>query len=310
MKTSTSSILMMMLAGLAVMTFAHEHDVRDAAIHARHHHRDFKVAGDAQATHGHRGLEKRHRSRKGHPSKHAGVAVASAPTAAVADTLVDGVIHVKSNCGNIGATKEVTATSGPNGNIDWLNCGVNNGGWNPPFVTVHDIVAKDLASAVKTSNTPFSACSAFTAMFEKYGNEHSIPPIMLAAFAMQESSCNANTVGGAGEQGLMQLTQDKCGGAPGGNCRDPEFNIRKGAEYFKGVLDGNGGDLLLAIGAYNGWQRGMTYGEATAARYSGNCHWQNNLDYLHQFLNGWVQNIDAYSHVPRLGKYFNLDGCN
>ena len=119
-----------------------------------------------------------------------------------------------------------------------MNCGVNNGGWNPPFVTVHDIVAKDLASAVKTSNTPFLACSAFTAMFEKYGNEHSIPPIMLAAFAMQvcalpqedvglfltmlqESSCNANTVGGAGEQGLMQLTQDKCGGAPGGNCRDP-----------------------------------------------------------------------------------------
>ena len=66
MKTSTS-MLMMMLAGLAVMTRAHEHDVRDAAIHARQHHRDFKVAGDAHAMH--RGLEKRHRSRKGHPSK-------------------------------------------------------------------------------------------------------------------------------------------------------------------------------------------------------------------------------------------------
>lgn len=38
---------------------------------------------------------------------------------------------------------------------------------------------------------------------------------------MQESSCNPDTVGGAGEQGLMQITVDKCGGAPGSNCRDP-----------------------------------------------------------------------------------------
>ena len=38
---------------------------------------------------------------------------------------------------------------------------------------------------------------------------------------MQESGCNPNAVGGAGEQGLMQITKDKCGGAPGGNCQDP-----------------------------------------------------------------------------------------
>ena len=38
---------------------------------------------------------------------------------------------------------------------------------------------------------------------------------------MQESSCIPTTVGGAGEQGLMQITVDKCGGAPGGNCQDP-----------------------------------------------------------------------------------------
>jgi hypothetical protein len=44
---------------------------------------------------------------------------------------------------------------------------------------------------------------------------------MLASFAMQESSCIPTTVGGAGEQGLMQVTVDKCGGAPGGNCQDP-----------------------------------------------------------------------------------------
>lgn len=44
---------------------------------------------------------------------------------------------------------------------------------------------------------------------------------MLASFAMQESSCVPSAVGGAGEQGLMQITVDKCGGAPDGNCQDP-----------------------------------------------------------------------------------------
>lgn len=47
-----------------------------------------------------------------------------------------------------------------------------------------------------------------------------VPPILLASIALQESSCNPSTVGGNGEQGLMQLTVDKCGGAPGGNCQD------------------------------------------------------------------------------------------
>jgi len=50
---------------------------------------------------------------------------------------------------------------------------------------------------------------------------YGIPPIIMASFAMQESGCNPNTVGGGGEQGLMQITKEKCAGAPGGNCKDP-----------------------------------------------------------------------------------------
>lgn len=100
---------------------------------------------------------------------------------------------------------------------------------------------------------------------------------MLAAFAMQESSCNAATTGGGGEQGLMQITQEKCGGAPGGNCKDPvryfasfflgtfvdsplpqDFNIRTGAKFFADTLNRNNGDLLKSLGAYNGWFPSMT----------------------------------------------------
>ncbi|RDB25477.1 Membrane-bound lytic murein transglycosylase F [Hypsizygus marmoreus] len=221
-----------------------------------------------------------------------------------------GVLNVKSSCGNIGAIKQTTRTSGPNGNIDWLNCGVTSGGWNPPFIKVSDIKSVSLSGAINSGKGPFLACTKYVHLFEKYAGQYGLPPIMLAAFAMQESSCNPNTVGGGGEQGLMQITKEKCGGAPGGNCRDPDFNIRTGARYFADTLNNNGGNLLLSIGSYNGWFEGLTYGKATAAAKSACCKCQNNLDYLHQFLNGWLQNIDAYSQSFRLGKFFNLDVCN
>ena len=116
--------------------------------------------------------------------------------------------------------ENITAVSGPNGNIDWLNCGVTGAGWNPPFVRVTDVISVSLTDALKDPNSPFTACNPYLSTFEKYAQQYSVPSIMLASFAMQESSCNPQTIGGAGEQGLMQITPDKCGGAPGGNCLD------------------------------------------------------------------------------------------
>ncbi|KAJ7906611.1 glycoside hydrolase family 23 protein [Mycena leptocephala] len=191
-------------------------------------------------------------------------------------------------------------TSGPNGEIDWLNCGLTGAGWTPPHITVDDMIVKDLSEALKDPNTPFKACAAYEDMFNKHASEFGLKPIMLAAFAMQESTCNPAT-------GLMQLTEDKCGEAPGGDCRDPDYNIRTGAKYFADTLSGNGGSVLVSIGEYNGWSPGLTQEKATAARDSSCCRCQNNLDYLHQYMNGWLQNIDAYA--ANLGKYHNLDGC-
>jgi hypothetical protein len=58
---------------------------------------------------------------------------------------------------------------------------------------------------------------------------------------------------------MFQITPDKCGGAPGGNCKDVDFNMRTAMKYFADTLDANGGDTLLSIGMYNGWHKGMTY---------------------------------------------------
>lgn len=57
----------------------------------------------------------------------------------------------------------------------------------------------------------------------------------------------------------MQLTSDKCTSAPNGDCQDIDYNIKTGTQYFKSLLDDNNGDVLLSIGSYNGWFKGMTY---------------------------------------------------
>jgi len=224
-----------------------------------------------------------------------------------------GIIHPisGSTCGGVRATKEVTAHTGPNGHIDWLNCGFATGhsGWQPPHIRMEDIITQPLSTAFTKPDSPFKACSQYIWIFEKYGAQYNIPPIILASFAMQESSCRADAVGGGGEQGLMQISTEKCAGAPPSDCRDPDFNIHTATKYFASTLKKNGGDVLISVGTYNGWYRGLTMRNAFAAANSDCCRCQNNGDYLHQFFNGWCQNIDAYDSDPRLGKYFNLDKC-
>ena len=86
-----------------------------------------------------------------------------------------------------------------------------------------DVCSSDLLSSAYTKpGSPFKACSQYIWIFEKYGALYDIPPILLASFAMQESSCQVDAVGGGGEQGLMQISRDKCVGAPiQGGCKDP-----------------------------------------------------------------------------------------
>ena len=71
------------------------------------------------------------------------------------------------------------------------------------------------------------------------------------------------------------------------------------------MIDANGGNVLAAIGAYNGWRKGMTVSDAMAAKWQGHCRNQNNLDYIFQYCNGWMQNKNAY-HMGSYCEYFTI----
>lgn len=103
---------------------------------------------------------------------------------------IGGLVNVVSagSCGPSGATgtvfitrvrscltcilAQITSLSGPNGNIDFLNCGLTSGGWTPPLVHIDDIVSVELSQVAYNPGSAFSACQDFVPLFEKYGQQY------------------------------------------------------------------------------------------------------------------------------------------
>jgi len=238
-----------------------------------------------------------------------------------------GVIQAFSEqCGSPNATETPTQTSGPNGdesesrllresrtlliwfllshsafpsNPDWLNCGVDGSGWVPPPVTLDNLIYKDLATVLAAPGSVFAPCEPYLSMFQNMSSQTGVPTIFLASISLQESGCNPGATGGAGEIGMMQITSDKCP-SDGSDCYDPMTNIQIGSQYFKTVLDSNNGNLAATMGEYNGWYYGLT--TALANNYA-ICAQHNNLDYLQNVFNGYLQGVDPSS--INMGIYHN-----
>lgn len=215
--------------------------------------------------------------------------------------LLKDVFH-GAQCPNPHATKE-----NPNGNIGFLNCGLNApGGWNPPPVQLNQVKVMSGPQAIK--QPAFKECAQYYKHFKAASDKYGIPEIILMSFAMQESSCNPWTHGANGEIGMMQVTPQNCQimGIQPQDAWDPHTNIDLGARLFKNNLAKSGGNVLLAVGSYNGWEKSMTKNSAENTQYG--CMAQKNLDYLNAFMNGWVQGKDGHSKEFQV--YNNLAKCH
>ncbi|MBI5281849.1 MAG: lytic transglycosylase domain-containing protein [Candidatus Solibacter usitatus] len=103
---------------------------------------------------------------------------------------------------------------------------------------------------------PAAGCSSLTAAgldstLRKSARDNGLTPDLLRAVIERESDFAPCAVSRAGALGLMQLMPGTAFDLGVDDPFDPEQNIAAGSRFLRTLLDRFGGDLPLALGAYN-----------------------------------------------------------
>jgi soluble lytic murein transglycosylase-like protein len=88
-------------------------------------------------------------------------------------------------------------------------------------------------------------------VIEEAGRTHGVDPRLVAAVVRRESAWNARAVSNKGACGLMQLMPSTARFLGVTDVFDARENIFGGTRYLRTLLDTFGGDLDLALAAYN-----------------------------------------------------------
>lgn len=80
---------------------------------------------------------------------------------------------------------------------------------------------------------------------------HGVDPALIAAVVQVESGFRPDVVSPKGAVGLMQLMPDTAALLGVSESSDPHHNLEAGTRYLAGLLEQFGGDVELALAAYN-----------------------------------------------------------
>lgn len=92
---------------------------------------------------------------------------------------------------------------------------------------------------------------AYRPLVDAAARRYGVPAALIDAVIQQESGFDPNATSAAGAQGLMQLMPATAAGLGATDAYDPAQNIAAGARYLHEQLDTFGGDVSLALAAYN-----------------------------------------------------------
>ncbi|EQC63503.1 DNA topoisomerase III [Veillonella parvula HSIVP1] len=120
--------------------------------------------------------------------------------------------------------------------------------------------------------------------------KYNVDPVLLTSLIDQESSFNQNAVSPAGAVGYGQLMPDTAAEL-GVDPYDPEQNIDGSARYLRQMLDSNGGNVKLALAAYNA-------GQGAVNQYGGIPPYEETQDYVSSVMSGYRDNLATDGALP------------
>ena len=109
--------------------------------------------------------------------------------------------------------------------------------------------------------------------------KYNLPEKLIASVIQAESNFKADAVSPAGAQGLMQLMPATAKELGVDDPFDVRQNIDGGAGYLRQMLDRFGGDVRLALAAYNA-------GPGTVEKYNGSVPYRETQIYIERVLKG------------------------
>lgn len=158
-------------------------------------------------------------------------------------------------------------------------------GSSPSFASVlqSQMNGGDPASSDAAPNAPAMVPPAqIDALVNDNAQSQSVDPALVKAIIANESGFNANATSNVGAQGLMQLMPGTAASLGVGDAYDPAQNVAGGTKYIKELLDRFGGDVKLAVAAYNA-------GPGAVEKYGGVPPYAETKNYVQNVLSSYAK---------------------
>ncbi len=117
----------------------------------------------------------------------------------------------------------------------------------------------------------------FQRLIEEVAQRHSVEPALLSALVEVESARRSDAVSPKGARGLGQLMPATARRFGVDDPHDPEANLQGSAQYLRWLLERYGGDVRLALAAYNA-------GEGAVDKYGGVPPYPETRQYVRRVL--------------------------